>query len=105
VVAVSATAERTPGVWRVSASAAAGNPGPALVIASCPVSPASLCWVMACSMVLTLNRRVQLRATVSTRGVLAEEKRRVAAPKFAEARKPPTGENAASGGASSRAAT
>ena len=105
MVAVSATAERTPGVWRVSASAAAGNPGPALVIASCPVSPACLCCPMACSMVLMLNRRVQLRATVSTKGVLAEEKRRVAVPRFAEARKPPTGESAASGGASSRAAT
>jgi hypothetical protein len=32
---------------------------------------------MACSSVVVLNRRVQLRATVSTSGVLAEEKRRV----------------------------
>src|SRR5215475_9608467 len=55
-------------------------------------------------MVVLLNRRVQFRATVSTSGVLAEEKRRVA-PRFAEARKPPTGERAASGGPSSRAAT
>src|SRR5262249_60508750 len=62
----SATAERTPGVRRASASAAAGNPGPALVIASWPVSPACLCWPMACSMVLKLNRRVQLRSEEHT---------------------------------------
>jgi hypothetical protein len=46
---------------------------------------------------------VQLTATVSTSGVLAEEKRRVAAPRFAAARNPPTGERAVSAGASSRA--
>ena len=56
-------------------------------------------------MVVVLNSSVQLKATVSTNGVLAEEKRRVAVPMFAEARKPPTGESAASGGPRSRAAT
>ena len=39
VVEVSATAERTPGVARASASAAAGRPGPVLVMASSPVRP------------------------------------------------------------------
>ena len=43
-------------------------------------------------MVVVLNSRVQLIATVSTSGVLAEEKRRVAVPRFADARNPPTGE-------------
>ena len=38
VVGVSATAERTPGVARTSASAAAGSPGPPLVMASSPDS-------------------------------------------------------------------
>lgn len=54
---------------------------------------------------MVLNNKVQLRATVSARGVLADEKRRVAAPRFAEARKPPTGESAASGGPTNLAAT
>ena len=103
VVDVSATAERTPRVARASASAAAGRPGPALVMASWPVSPACICWVVAWSMVVVLKKKVQLTATVSTSGVLAEEKRRVAAPRFAEARNPPTGESAVSAGASSRA--
>jgi hypothetical protein len=40
---------------------------------------------------------------VSTSGVLAEENRRVAAPRFAEARNPPTGQGALSASASSRA--
>src|SRR2546423_13425012 len=40
---------------------------------------------------------------VSTSGVLAEEKRLVAAPRFAAARNPPTGESAGSTGASSPA--
>ncbi len=56
-------------------------------------------------MVVVLNRSVQLMATVSTSGVLAEEKRRVAVRRLAEARKPPTGESAPSAGASSRATT
>jgi len=51
-VDVSATAERTPGVARTSASAAAGRPGPALEIASSPVSAALSCWLVACSMVV-----------------------------------------------------
>jgi hypothetical protein len=84
-------------------SAAAGTPGPVLVRASWPVRLAWRCSWIACSSVVVLNRRVQLRATVRTSGVLAEEKRRVAAPRFADARKPPTGASAASGGASSRA--
>ena len=94
VVGVSATAERTPGVARASASAAAGRPGPVLVMASSPDRPACRCWVTAWSMVVALNSRVQLMATVSTSGVLADEKRRVAVRRFADARKPPTGESA-----------
>ncbi|HEY5261240.1 MAG TPA: hypothetical protein VIJ33_03950, partial [Solirubrobacteraceae bacterium] len=43
-------------------------------------------------------------ATVSTRGVLAEEKRRVAVRRFADAKKPPTGDSRANGGPSSPAA-
>src|SRR5205814_10064460 len=54
-------------------------------------------------MVVLPKKRVQLRATVSTSGVLADEKRRVAAPRFAEARNPPTGESVPSGGPSNRA--
>ena len=56
-------------------------------------------------MVVVLNSSVQLMATVSTSGVLAEEKRRVAVRRFAEARKPPTGESRASGGPRTPAAT
>ena len=59
---------------------------------------------MAWSVVVVLNNRVQLMATVSTRGVLAEEKRRVAVPRLADARKPPTGDSAESGGPTTRAA-
>src|ERR1700742_325565 len=55
-------------------------------------------------MVVVLNSRVQLIATVSTSGVMADEKRRVAVPRLAEARKPPTGATAPRTGASSRAA-
>src|SRR4029077_15649561 len=72
---------------------------------SWPVSPACRCWLGGWAMVVVLKKRVQLRAMVSTSGVLADEKRRAAAPRFAEARNPPTGENAASGGPSSRATT
>ena len=43
-------------------------------------------------------------ATVSTSGVLAEENRRVAVARFAEARNPPTGESVPNSGASARAA-
>src|SRR3954467_11675372 len=49
-------------------------------------------------MVGALNRRVQLMPTVSTIGVLADEKRREAVRRFAAARKPPTWETRASGG-------
>src|SRR4051812_50100036 len=56
-------------------------------------------------MVVLLNSRVQLMATESTSGVLADEKRRVAAPRFADARNPPTGVRAASGGPTSLAPT
>jgi hypothetical protein len=56
-------------------------------------------------MVVLLKKRVQLRATVRTSGVLAAEKRRGAAPRFAAAGNPPTGESAASGGTSNRATT
>ena len=44
-------------------------------------------------MVVELNSSVQLMPTVSTSGVLADEKRRVAVRRFAEARKPPTGDS------------
>src|SRR4051794_41694471 len=56
-------------------------------------------------MVVLLNSRVQLMATESTGGVVAEEKRRVVAPRFADARNPPTGTSAASGGPRSLAPT
>ena len=56
-------------------------------------------------MVVELNSSVQLRPTVSISGVLADEKRRVAVRRFADARKPPTGESRASGGPSTPAAT
>src|SRR3954453_7637058 len=49
-------------------------------------------------MVVELNSSVQLMATESTSGEVAEEKRRVVAPRFADARNPPTGASAASGG-------
>ena len=104
VVGVTATAERTPGVARTASSVAGAKPGPVLVMASSPVRPACLCWLTAWSWVVALNSRVQLIATVSTRGVLADEKRRVAVRRFADARKPPTGESRASGGPSSPAA-
>src|SRR5204863_2193498 len=83
---------------------AAGSTGPALVIASSPVTPAFLCCVMAWSVVGALKSRVQLMATVSTSGVLADEKRRVAVARLADARKPPAGESRASGGPSTPAA-
>src|SRR3954449_12400071 len=54
-------------------------------------------------MVVLLNSRVQLMATESTSGVVAEEKRRVAAPRFEDARNPPTGANTATGGPTSLA--
>jgi hypothetical protein len=47
---------------------------------------------------------VQLMATVSTSGVLAEEKRRLSVARFAEARNPPTGEIAPNSGRSRLAA-
>src|SRR5215210_6189863 len=105
VVGVRATAERTPAMARASASAAAGSPGPLLVIASSPPRPACRSWVTAWSMVVELNSRVQLRPTVSISGVLADEKRRVAVRRFVDARKPPTGESRSSGGPSTPAAT
>ena len=101
VVGASATAERTPGVARTSVSAAAGSPGPLLVSASSPDSPACRSCVTAWSIVVLLNSIVQLTATESTSGVLADEKRRVAAPTFADARNPPTGASLASGGPTS----
>src|SRR5205823_5446244 len=104
VVGVRATAERTPGVARASASVAAGSPGSAPEMARSPARPACRCWVTAWSVVVALNSRVQLKATVSTKGVLADEKRRVAVRRFADARKPPTGESHESGGPRSPAA-
>ena len=79
------------------------SPNRRSVTASSPVRPACLCWVTAWSCVVVLNSRVQLIATVSTSGVLADEKRRVAVRRFADARNPPTGESRASGGPSSAA--
>src|SRR3954464_1884774 len=105
VVGVSATAERTPWVARTSASVATGMPGPAVVIASSPDRPALRSLLTAWSVVVELNSSVQLMATVSISGVLADEKRRVAVLRFDEARKPPTGEIRASGGPSIPAAT
>src|SRR4051812_49734638 len=58
---------------------------------------------MAWSIVVLLNSSVQLMATDRTSGVLADENRRVAAPRFADARNPPTGARAASGGPTSLA--
>src|SRR3954468_10374563 len=55
-------------------------------------------------MVVVLKSSVQLMATVSTSGVLAEEKRRLWAARFAEARNPPTGEIAPNSGRSTLAA-
>ena len=55
-------------------------------------------------MVVELNSSVQLRPTVSISGVLADENRRVAVRRFADARKPPTGEIRASGGPRTAAA-
>src|SRR3954470_10306022 len=98
VVDVNATAERTPGIVRASASAAAGRPGPLLVIASSPERPAWRSCETAWSMVVLLNSSVQLIATESTSGVLADEKRRVAVLRFEDARNPLTGASAASGG-------
>src|SRR5215216_7676119 len=49
-------------------------------------------------MVVELNSSVQLKPTVSISGVLADENRRVAVRRFADARKPPTGDIRASGG-------
>jgi uncharacterized protein DUF6782 len=62
VVGVNATAERAPRTTRTSASAAAGSPGPVLVIASSPVSPACRSRVTAWSMVVELNSRVHTAA-------------------------------------------
>ena len=56
------------------------------------------------SIVVELNSSVQLMATVSIRGVLADEKRRAAVRRFADARKPPTGARRANGGPSTLAA-
>src|SRR3954454_13425405 len=55
-------------------------------------------------MVVVLNSSVQLMATVSTSGVLAEENRRLPAARFDEARNPPTGEIAPNSGRSRLAA-
>src|SRR5215207_4403493 len=100
VVGVSATADWTPRVARTSARVAGGNPGPLLETARSCDMPAFLCVLTTWSNVVVLNSRVQLIATVRISGVLADEKRRVAAARFADARKPPTGEIAANTGLS-----
>ena len=93
---MSATAELTPRVARTSARAARGNPALELVTARSSCRPALRWALTAWSMVVLLKSKVQLSATDSTSGVLADEKRRVAARRFAAARKPPTGEIAES---------
>src|SRR5215475_6911376 len=57
---------------------------------------------MTWSNVVVLNSSVALIATVRISGVLADEKRRVAAVRFADARKPPTGDMRERTGASKR---
>src|SRR3954468_3411550 len=104
VVGVSATAESTPGVARTASRVDGGSPGPELESARSAESPAWRCAVIAWSRVVVLNSSVQLMATVSTSGVLAEENRRLAAPRFADARNPPTGEMAPNNGRNSLAA-
>ena len=97
IVGVSATAELTPRVARTSARAARGNPAPgARTARDPPAGPRSAAALTAWSMVVLLKSKVQLSATDSTSGVLADEKRRVAARRLAAARKPPTGEIAES---------
>ena len=98
-----ATAERTPGVARTSASAAGATP-PAPVTARSAARPARRSCVTAWSVVVELNSSVQLMPTVSTSGVLADEKRRVAVRRLADARKPPTCDSPASGGPRTTAA-
>jgi hypothetical protein len=95
---LSATAERP--ASRTSAraarrAAAEARDGEILLQAGAPRP------LTAWSMVVLLNSKVQLSATDSTSGVLADEKRRVAARRLAVARKPPTGEIAESTGAAS----
>src|SRR4051812_38256110 len=92
VVGVSATAEVTPGTACTAACADGGSPAPLLESTRSAFIPSCRCAVTTWSSVDVLNSKVQLIATVSTSGVLADEKRRVAAPRFADARKPPTGE-------------
>src|SRR4051812_6286845 len=98
MVGVTATADRTPGVARTSASAAAGRPAAELDSDRSCDRPACRSARTAWSWVVVLNSSVQLRATVSTSGVMAEEKRRVAVFRLADARKPPTGEIVENGG-------
>src|SRR4051794_4889877 len=98
MVGVTATADRTPGVARTSASAACGRPAAELDSDRSCDRPACRSARTAWSWVVVLNSSVQLKATVSTSGVIAEEKRRVAVFRLADARKPPTGEIAENGG-------
>src|SRR3954451_12678306 len=100
-----ATADLTPGVARKSASAACGSPGPELQSDRSCERPACRSARTAWSCVVVLNSSVQLRATVSTSGVMAEEKRRVAVFRLADARNPPTGETAENGGRNTPAIT
>src|SRR5204862_6201620 len=104
VVGVSATAETTPRIERTALSVDGGSPGPELETARAAESPAGRCAVIAWSRVVVLNSSVQLMATVSTSGVLADENRRLADPRFADARNPPTGEMAPNSGRNSLAA-
>src|SRR5213595_1644047 len=104
IVGVTATAELTPVVARTSARAARGNPVPGPVTARSSCRPALRWALTAWSIVVLLKSKVQLSATDNTSGVLADEKRRVAARRLAAARKPPTGEIAESAGRSISAA-
>src|SRR3954452_15082341 len=103
-VDVSATADLTPRVERTSASAVAGSPAPLVETTRSAVMPASLWVPTTWSSVVLLNSKVQLIATVRTSGVVADEKRRVAAARFDDAKNPPTGEIRLSTGARAPAA-
>ena len=92
LVAATLTAVSTPRTRRASAAADGGRPGPSLLMARSAVTRSRPCSAVACSMVVLTNRSEPAIATVSTSGVLAEEKRRAEERTFVTARKPPTRE-------------
>src|SRR5438105_15369783 len=91
-VGVRAVAACTPGVAFTSDKAAGARPGPAVETTTSAESPSSRCCWTTWSIVVVLNSRVQLIATVRTSGVLADERRRAADARSDDPRKPPTGE-------------